>query len=134
MEIANLAEFDDGTQFETDLVIIGGGPAGLTVAREFFGTPTRVLILESGLLYETPGHAALAQIESFGEPATDVQKRKRSIFHSAGATNWSEQLQPFGVRCRALGGSTHAWAGKSAAFDEVDFAKRAWVPFSGWPF
>jgi choline dehydrogenase-like flavoprotein len=134
MEIADLAGFDAGTHFETDLVIIGGGPAGLTIAREFFGTPTRVLILESGLLEETPDHAALAEIESSGEPATEVQKRKRNVFHSAGATNWSEQLQPFGVRCRALGGSTHAWAGKSAAFDEVDFAKRAWVPFSGWPF
>jgi hypothetical protein len=33
-----------------------------------------------------------------------------------------------------LGGSSHAWSGKSAAFDHVDFAAREWVPYSGWPF
>ena len=38
------------------------------------------------------------------------------------------------MRCRVLGGSSHAWAGKSAAFDNVDFAARDWVPYSGWPF
>jgi choline dehydrogenase-like flavoprotein len=38
------------------------------------------------------------------------------------------------VRCRVLGGSSHAWTGKSAAFDHVDFAAREWVPYSGWPF
>jgi choline dehydrogenase-like flavoprotein len=134
MEIADLAGFDVGTRFETDLVIVGGGPAALTIAKEFIGTSTRVLILESGLLDETADHAALAEIESCGEPKTDVQKQKRSAFHGASASRWSEHLQPFGVRCRALGGSTHAWAGKSAAFDGVDFAKRSWVPFSGWPF
>jgi choline dehydrogenase-like flavoprotein len=38
------------------------------------------------------------------------------------------------VRCRVLGGSSHAWAGKSAAFENMDFAARPWVPHSGWPF
>jgi choline dehydrogenase-like flavoprotein len=33
-----------------------------------------------------------------------------------------------------LGGSSHAWAGKSAAFQHTDFARREWVPYSGWPF
>jgi choline dehydrogenase-like flavoprotein len=38
------------------------------------------------------------------------------------------------VRLRGVGGSTRAWAGKSAAFDPIDFEERAWVPHSGWPF
>jgi choline dehydrogenase-like flavoprotein len=33
-----------------------------------------------------------------------------------------------------MGGSSHAWTGKSAAFDRTDFAARSWVPYSGWPF
>lgn len=133
MEIADLATFDPDTLFETDLVIVGGGPAGLTIAREFIGTSTRVLVLESGLLDETPSHAALAELESLGEPRTPAQQKKRIAFHGENSSIWSHELQPYGVRCRALGGSTHAWAGKSAAFDPIDFAKRSWVPHSGWP-
>ncbi len=133
MEIADLATFDPGMLFEADLVIVGGGPAGLTIAREFIGTSTRVLVLESGLLDETSDHAALAELESIGEPRTLIQRQKRNAFHGASSSSWSQEVQPYGVRCRALGGSTHAWAGKSAAFDPIDFAKRSWVPHSGWP-
>ena len=133
MHIENLANFSPGSTFEADLVIVGGGPAGLTVAREFFGTSVNVLVVESGLLEETPEHAALAAVESIGEPFTEAQKTKRNAFHGASAARWSSEQQPYGVRCRALGGSSHAWAGKSAAFDQIDFAPRSWVKYSGWP-
>lgn len=133
MDIENLSNFSPGSRFETDLVIIGGGPAGLTIAREFFGTPVRVLVVESGLLDETQEHAALAAVESIGEPRTELQKQKRVAFHGASSPLWSHDRQPYGVRCRALGGSSHAWAGKSAAFDQIDFADRPWVRSSGWP-
>src|SRR4051794_41857326 len=33
---------------ETDLCIIGAGPAGITIAREFLGDGRRVCLLESG--------------------------------------------------------------------------------------
>jgi choline dehydrogenase-like flavoprotein len=134
MQIEDLATFDPATLFDADLAIIGGGPAGLTIAREFFGTSVRVLVLESGHLEETPDHAALSELESVGEPRTDEQKQKRTTFHGESSGTWSQEAQPYGVRCRALGGSSHAWAGKSAAFDAIDFAARSWVPNSGWPF
>lgn len=133
MQIEDLATHAADSRFEADLAIVGGGPAGLTIAREFFGTSTRVLILESGMLEETPHHAALAEVESVGEPRSNTQKQKRVAFHGASSSSWSPDLQPYGVRCRALGGSTIAWAGKSAAFDSVDFDKRSWVAHSGWP-
>jgi choline dehydrogenase-like flavoprotein len=133
MHIENLSKFNSGSVFETDLVIVGGGPAGLTVAREFFGTSIRVLVVESGLLNETQEHAALAAVESIGEPISELQKQKRIAFHGASSPLWSQDAQPYGVRCRALGGSSHAWAGKSAAFDPIDFASRSWVRSSGWP-
>src|ERR1700730_2514583 len=133
MEIADLSTFEADSLFETDLAIVGGGPAGLTIAREFFGNSTRVLVLESGLLAEAPNHTALCEVESIGEPRSEEQKHKRIVFHSTSSPTWSHEVQPYGVRCRALGGSTHAWAGKSAAFDQIDFTKRSWVPYSGWP-
>ena len=119
MQIEDLATHAADSRFEADLAIVGGGPAGLTIAREFFGTSTRVLVLESGLLEETPNHAALAELESIGEPRSNAQRQKRVAFHGASSSSWSPDLQPYGVRCRALGGSTHAWAGKSAAFSAL---------------
>jgi choline dehydrogenase-like flavoprotein len=133
MQIENLDTFEADSIFETDVVIVGGGPAGLTIARELIGTPIRVLVLESGLLEETPDHAALCELESIGEPHTEAQKHKRAVFHGSSSPTWSQEQQPYGVRCRALGGSTHAWAGKSAPFDSADFARRPWIPHSGWP-
>ncbi|UYO47704.1 GMC family oxidoreductase [Rhodopseudomonas palustris] len=133
MLVENLAHFSADTRFEADLVIIGGGPAGLTVARELRGAPLRVLIVESGLLEEAPQATELSTLESIGEPNAPHQIQKRIAFHGANCGSWTQDQQPYGVRCRALGGSTHAWAGKSAAFDGIDFQERAWVPHSGWP-
>jgi choline dehydrogenase-like flavoprotein len=134
MHIDDLACLGDGSTIETDLLIVGGGPAGLAIAHEFRDSSIKVLITESGRLTEEPDHSALNGVESIGEPRTEAQKQKRSQFHATSSVSWSGDVQQFGARCRALGGSTHAWAGKSAALDDIDFAGRAWVPYSGWPF
>jgi hypothetical protein len=39
MEVENLASLEDGASIETDLVIIGGGPAGLTIRGNSFMRP-----------------------------------------------------------------------------------------------
>jgi len=105
-----------------------------TIAREFIGSPIQVLVLESGQLTETPRATDLNTVESIGEPKGEAEIRRRIEWHGAGSSSWSQQAQPYGVRCRVLGGSSHAWAGKVAAFDSTDFAKRDWIPYSGWPF
>src|SRR5258706_14667715 len=134
MQIDDLGSLGSGATLETDLVIIGGGPAGLTIAREFFKASTRVLVVESGQLNEGQRFSDLNAVESVGEPKGSAQVQKRIEFHGANSSSWSNEVQRFGVRCRVLGGSTHAWAGKSAAFDNIDFSGRDWVPHSGWPF
>ena len=93
-----------------------------------------MLVLESGQLLEDARFDALNAVESVGEPKSLAQRDKRIAFHGANSTSWSSESQAFGVRCRVLGGSSHAWAGKSAAFEDLDFAVRSWVPYSGWPF
>jgi choline dehydrogenase-like flavoprotein len=134
MQVENLESLGADATLDADLVIVGGGPAGLTIAREFFGTSTRVIILESGLLQEDPRIADLNYVESIGEPKGAARVSRRVEWHGPGSRSWSTESQGYGVRCRVLGGSSHAWGGKSAAFDEIDFAARDWVPYSGWPF
>lgn len=133
MRVDDLGCLGTDANIETDLVIIGSGPAGLTIAREFFGTSTRVLILESGKLGEEPQFTALNSVENVGEPKGE-SARKRIGSHGPLSPSWSHESQAYGVRCRVLGGSSHAWTGKCAAFDQIDFAERPWVPYSGWPF
>ena len=132
MQVEDLRSLGAGATLDADLVIVGGGPAGLTIAREFFGTSTRILILESGLLQEDPRITDLNTVESIGEPKGAARVRSRIKWH--GSRSWSAESQGYGVRCRVLGGSSHAWGGKSAPFDQIDFAARDWVPYSGWPF
>ena len=93
-----------------------------------------MLVLESGQLEEDARFDALNAVESIGEPKSPEQRDKRIAFHGANSSSWLSESQAFGVRCRVLGGSSYAWAGKSAAFGDSDFAVRPWVPYSGWPF
>ena len=62
MQIDNLDNFDPGSKFEADIAIIGAGPAGITIAREFLNSPYRVLLIESGLVDEHEPHMALNQV------------------------------------------------------------------------
>ena len=133
MRVASLDTLGADANIDADLVIIGGGPAGLSIAREFFGTTTRVLVLESGMSAELPKLTDLNTVESVGEPRGAAQVRRRIEWHGSGSASWSHESQGYGVRCRVLGGSSHAWAGKVAAFDPIDFAVRDWIPHSGWP-
>lgn len=96
---------------ECDVCIIGSGPAGSTIALELSGTGMRVVLLESGGFTRNPDVDSLNEIENVG--------RSR-------AEQWS-------VRNRIVGGSSHTWGGRCAAFDEIDFEERSWVPESGWP-
>lgn len=41
-------KFADQRVIETDLCVVGAGPAGITLAREFIGTDVHVTLLDSG--------------------------------------------------------------------------------------
>lgn len=95
-----------------DVVIVGSGPAGSTLARELSGTHLKVVVLESGSTARQPWADALNEVENVGRERQPDQ--------------WS-------VRNRILGGSSHTWGGRCTPFDDIDFARRTWVPGSGWP-
>jgi choline dehydrogenase-like flavoprotein len=100
------------TIVRTNICIVGGGPAGITLALELARTGKSILLLESG--EDTPN--ADAQALNVGEVADEA-------LHSP----------PDRYRQRVLGGGTSIWGGRCAPFDPIDFQSRPWVDHSGWP-
>jgi len=111
---------EDPKIIKTDICIIGAGPAGITIAREFNGKGTQVLLLESGGFERDPQAQALSEGRNEGDPYPS----------------------PAGVRERLVGGTAHVWpidldngriGVRYVPLDPIDFEKRSWVPYSGWP-
>ena len=111
MKFSDLRTLESQLTIEADLCIIGSGPAGLSIAKEFVGTNVQVLVIESGGKEEDPEVQSLYEIENVGVP---------------------RQMNQEAVRYRILGGTSHIWTGRCAPFDELDFQPRSWVPYSGW--
>ena len=133
MKIERLSVFEDNAIIRADLVVVGGGPTGLAIASECARPGLKVIVLESGLEIEDEAHEALNAVEYTNELRPEAISLMRTQFHGRQTSLWSDERQPYGVRCRGLGGSTQAWAGKSAPFDPIDFTFRPWVSGSGWP-
>jgi len=116
-----------------DVLIIGGGAAGIVMTRELSARGLRVCLVESGGFEETAAHEALNAVEATGTLGDQAVRRARQDWHAPQMRFWSAEGQQFGVRNRVLGGSTVAWAGKVAPFAPADFARRAWLAETGWP-
>jgi len=96
---------------QTDICIIGAGAAGITLAKELQNTSYKISLLESGGFEADEETQSLAGGVSIGVPY-----------------NLSE------YRTRYFGGTTNKWYGICRPFNKVDFDKREWIPYSGWPF
>lgn len=101
-----------GEQHEAAVCIIGAGAAGITLALEFAGTATDVIMLESGGLSYNAATQALARGNVVGIHYPDLEVE----------------------RVRFFGGTTDHWGGDCRPLDPEDFAERSWIPHSGWPF
>ena len=101
-----------GTVIDTDLAIIGGGPAGITLALTLANKPIRILMLEGGGTSFDDKEQALYEGTQTGVPYTPLNA----------------------TRQHTLGGGTNHWGGWCRPLDKSDFEKRSWVPYSGWPF
>ena len=103
---------DTATVLEPDLAIIGGGPAGISLALSLAGTKLNILLLESG-----------------GE---NFESQNQKMY--AGSIGEQSYIALDAGRLRFLGGGTNHWGGWCRPMDEIDFEARSWMPHSGWPF
>ncbi|MGA7714012.1 MAG: GMC family oxidoreductase [Rhizomicrobium sp.] len=102
----------EGTILQPDLAIVGGGPAGISMALALANTPLRVALLESGGMSFDAKTQALYDGAEAGAPYLTLQAS----------------------RLRCLGGGTNIWGGWCRPMDNIDFEERSWMPYSGWPF
>ena len=110
----------DNETITADICIIGAGPAGTTLAREFLDSDLQVVLLESG------GQSADSRIQRLSEGTL-----------SGAADEPVDQ-----THLRQLGGTANHWIIKMsdkqfgyryAPLNDIDFRQRDAIPNSGWP-
>jgi choline dehydrogenase-like flavoprotein len=105
-------KIESGTVLETDVCIVGAGPAGIVIALELAKTSLKVCLLESGGFDPELATQSLYKGTLTGQPYFDLD----------------------GCRFRLFGGSTNRWGGWCRPLEPIDFERRDWVERSGWPF
>ena len=100
------------SEIQCDICIIGAGAAGITIARELSNTGQSVWLLESG------GYKQESETQALYQGASSGRR-----YHPLDRT-----------RLRYLGGTTNHWSGMCRPLDAIDFEKRDWIDYSGWPF
>lgn len=101
----------DAKELECDICIVGGGVAGITLARRFLNTPLSAMLVESGGKDYDQDIQRLYAGQNVGAPYYELDQ----------------------ARLRFFGGTIHIWGGRNCPLDPVDFRSRNWIPGSGWP-
>jgi choline dehydrogenase-like flavoprotein len=102
----------DATVLTPDLAIIGGGPAGISLALALANSKLSIALLESGSMNFDP------KVQNM------YAGRETGVRYTALDAG----------RLRFLGGSSNHWGGYCRPLDEIDFESRDWLAHSGWPF
>lgn len=105
-------QVSDGKALIVTVCVIGGGVAGLTIARELERAGVDTCVLESG--------------------GFEPDDANRDLYR--GTSTGVDYQFADGCRARFLGGSSNCWGGWSRPLDAWDFEERDWIPHSGWPF
>ena len=104
-------QLSESAVLETDLCIVGGGAAGITIANALRDARFRILLLESGGLEIEDATQALYAGEMRGVPNENVEA----------------------TRLRFFGGTTNHWAGWCRPLDDDDFSPAGEPSIRAWP-
>lgn len=99
------------TDLRNQIIIIGSGPTGLSLALKLSHLGKKVTILESGLKSQSSFHRKLNKGENSGELFLDLQNS----------------------RARCFGGSSVLWAGVCRPLEKNDFRQNDKRIGAGWP-
>lgn len=110
--IDTAASIPSGSTITTDICIVGSGAAGISMALDLTGKGHRILLLEAGTTFEDPQCQSLYEGEVANERLHSPTDKYRQ---------------------RCFGGSTRIWGGRCVPFDPIDFERRDYIPYSGWP-
>ncbi len=113
--LLDASQLDDGARLDADVCVVGGGPAGITVAEALSRSGRDVLVLESGGLQPDRAGRDLCRGESVGLPYYPLEQ----------------------TRVRAVGGTSHDWplelGWRVRPLDPVDLESGRGRG-AGWPF
>jgi choline dehydrogenase-like flavoprotein len=110
--IKEAANIQNGACLQSDVCIVGAGPAGIALALDLADRGISVLLLESGHV--------------------DLDAKTQSLYEGEVA-DARMHSPPDKYRQRRLGGSSAIWGGRCMPMDPIDFESRDSVPHSGWP-
>lgn len=98
-------------QVDSEIAVVGAGPAGISVALEFARNGHDVVLVESG------GRTFSADTQALGDADLDPLR------HAPMAESTRRQV----------GGASTIWGGRCIPYDPIDFADRPYIPQSRWP-
>lgn len=110
--ISSARDLPDGHHIDADLIIVGAGAAGITMALELRQSGLKAVLFEAG---------------SYG-----LEDRNQALY--TGETRGFPTLPIDESRLRMFGGTTNHWSGLCLELDEIDFEEREGLPYTGWPF
>lgn len=100
-----------GSSLEADVCIVGGGAAGITLAREFEGSAFKVILIESG--------------------NTEYEEKTQALYKET--IIGRQYFEPTIHRLRFFGGTTDHWGGLCPFLDPLDFEDHEDIPGTSWP-
>jgi choline dehydrogenase-like flavoprotein len=119
--IVDARELSPDHTIYADICIIGAGVSGITLAKELMGTGLNICLLESGGIEPDRKTQALCRGKNIGHPYYPLDTARSRNFGGS-SIKWLLELgdNQLGARLQAL--------------DAIDFEKREWIEYSGWPF
>jgi choline dehydrogenase-like flavoprotein len=109
--LLNAAAIPSTSPLETEVAVVGAGPAGIVLALELAEAGHRVLLIESG------EESRDGDTQRLGETSGD------DPLHVSMSLSTSRQI----------GGASNLWGGRCVPFDPIDFEPREIVGDARWP-